>query len=406
VEMSADFKPTILLNTHVYPRHSADHVAPFMHDFAKACSTFARVVVHCPHAHGLAENEIIDGIEIRRFRYASDKKETLAYRGDMHKQVFGSPFKALLFIKFLRRWRKATKLLIKEISPDIVHAHWLFPGGYVTEKALTKGKRFYLSMHGTDVFLVKKRKLARGFAKRVLRRSEKAHFVSTALQEIITETCSRKPKDTDLILPMVFGLDDFVELSNGEKTGGFLFVGRLLEVKGVDVLIRSFSELCGSGETNWTLDIVGDGRERENLQSLVDKLELGNKVIFHGSLKPSQVKKMYQNSRALVLPSITTESGEQEGLGVVLLEAMSAGIPVIGTDCGGIPEIIHHEETGLLVSQNDVSSLCAALKRLQEDSELRESLVAGGKKFIQSSYTGNAMVDSIGEWYVNKDGVN
>jgi glycosyltransferase involved in cell wall biosynthesis len=205
---------------------------------------------------------------------------------------------------------------------------------------------------------------------------------------------------------MVFGLDDFVELSNGEKTGGFLFVGRLLEVKGVDVLIRSFSELCGSGETNWTLDIVGDGRERENLQSLVDKLELGDKVIFHGSLKPSQVKKMYQNSRALVLPSITTESGEQEGLGVVLLEAMSAGIPVIGTDCGGIPEIIHHEKTGLLVSQNDVSSLCAALKRLQEDSELRESLVAGGKKFIQSSYTGNAMVDSIGEWYVNKDGVN
>lgn len=405
MEMSDDSRPTILLNTHVYPRHSTDHVAPFMHDFAKACATFARVVVHCPHDQNLSENEIIDGVEIRRFRYASDEKETLAYRGDMHKQVFGSPLRALFFMKFLRRWRKATKSLIKEISPDIVHAHWLFPGGYVTGKALAKSKGFYLSMHGTDVFLVKKRKMARGMAKRVLRRSEKSHFVSTALQKIIADTCSRKPNSTDLILPMVFGLDEFVEINSKEKTGGFLFVGRLLEVKGVNVLIRSFSELCASNGINWPLDIVGDGREREDLELLVDELKLGDKVRFHGSLERSEVIEMYHNSRALVLPSITTASGEQEGLGVVLLEAMSAGIPVIGTDCGGIPEIIHHEKTGLLVRQNDVSSLCAALKRLQQDIELRESLVTGANQLIQSYYRGDAMVDSIREWYVNIDGI-
>lgn len=404
--VSEKFKPTILLNTHVYPRHSDDHVAPFLHEFAKACSTFARVIVHCPHERGLADREVLEGVEIRRFRYASEEKETLAYRGDMHKQVFGSPFRALLFIKFLRRWRKATKLLIKEISPDIVHAHWLFPGGYVTEKVLKKGERLYLSMHGTDVFLVQKRKLSRGFAKRVLRRSEKAHFVSTALQEIITETCSRQPKNNDLLLPMVFGLDDFINRSAKEKTGGFLFVGRLLEVKGVDVLIRSFSELCTSSDSPWTLDIVGDGRERGRLESLVKELKLTELVTFHGSLNPNEVKEKYHNSRAFILPSITTDSGEKEGLGVVLLEAMSAGIPVIGTDCGGIPEIIHHEKTGLLVPQNDVSSLSIALKRLQEDSVLRDNLVDGANQLIQSRYRGEAMIDSLREWYVGRDDVN
>ena len=77
-------KPIVLFNTHVYPRHRDDHVAPFMHDLAKVCSTFARVVVHCPHAPGLPLSENMDGVEIRRFRYAREHKQTLAYRGDMH----------------------------------------------------------------------------------------------------------------------------------------------------------------------------------------------------------------------------------------------------------------------------------------------------------------------------------
>ena len=87
MDESLNSMPLILFNTHVYPRYADDHVAPFMHDFAKLCSTFAKVVVHCPHAPGLPLQEIIDGVEIRRFRYAREHKQTLAYQGDMHKQV-------------------------------------------------------------------------------------------------------------------------------------------------------------------------------------------------------------------------------------------------------------------------------------------------------------------------------
>ena len=79
---------------------------------------------------------------------------------------------------------------------------------------------------------------------------------------------------------------------------------------------------------------------------------------------------------------------------------------MIGTDCGGIPEIIHHEKTGLLVPQNDVSSLSIALKRLQEDSALRDNLVSGANQLIKSHYRGDAVVESLREWYVGRDDVN
>jgi glycosyltransferase involved in cell wall biosynthesis len=389
-----------------------------MHDFARTCATFARVIVHCPHAEGLSQNEIIDGVEIRRFRYASDKKETLAYQGDMHKQVFASPFRAIFFLMFLHRWRKATKRLITETLPDIVHAHWLIPGGYVAAKALGKRKLpLYVSMHGTDVFLIKKRKIVRTIANKILRRSHGVHFVSHALQESISGSSSRVARDSDLILPMVFGLDDFADLrkpeQKDEKTGGFLFVGRLLEVKGVDVLIRSFAQLREdlaieqpSGHENWHLDIIGDGRQRQSLEELVKELQMGEMIRFHGSLAREKLIEKYHNANALILPSRTTASGEQEGLGVVLLEAMSAGVPVIGTDCGGIPEIIQDESTGLLVRQNDVNSLSRAMLRLQVDSVLREKLVAAGDELIQSRYNGEAMVEAIKKWYVNDDGRN
>lgn len=409
MELSTDSKPLILLNTHVYPRHRGDHVAPFMHDFAKTCTEFARVVVHCPHAEGLAESEIIDNVEIRRFRYAADAKETLAYRGDMHKQVLGSPKRLLFFLKFLRRWRKATQKLVNEIKPDIIHAHWLIPGGYVTMKAVSKKQPIHLSMHGTDVFLIRKRKIAQTLAKKVLKRTSAAHFVSNALREIIAESCSRPPIESDLLLPMVFGLDDFIDSRGSteklaEKGGGFLFVGRLLEVKGVDILLRAYSEIHAENSSDWCLDIVGDGPERTALESLADDLKLGDSVRFHGSLERGALREMYHDAKTLILPSRTTESGEQEGLGVVLLEAMSAAIPVIGSECGGIPEIIEDGVNGILVPQNDIDSLSQSMKRLQEDNVLRNRLVAGANRLMESCYSNDGMKNSIHEWYVGENG--
>lgn len=394
-------KPVIVMNTHVYPRHVGDHVAPFMHEFAKMCSSFARVVVHCPHAPGLAMSETFEGIEIRRFRYASESKQTLAYRGDMHKQVFRSPLKALLFLKFLWKWRKATKQIIRDVQPDAMHAHWLIPGGFITSKAMKKSKiPLFVSMHGTDVFLVRKRKAAQRIAKKIFQKSQKNHFVSMALQESIESSCQRKKNSNDLLLPMFFDFERFANIHREPDSKKILFVGRLMSVKGIDVLIEAFSHLQSTiGADGWTLDIVGDGPMREELLELTKERNVSGQVTFHGTLDREEVVKMYGASEIFVLPSKTTPSGEKEGLGVVLLEAMMSKVAVIGTDCGGIPEVITHQQTGLLIQQNDVEALSKAMQHLIEDDGFRKQLIEDAHAEMSQKYSRDAIQHQLKEWY-------
>ena len=330
-------KPVILFNTHVYPRHKDDHVAPFMHDLAKVCLSFARVVVHCPHAPGLPLQEMIEGVEIRRFTYAKERNETLAYRGDMHKQVKKSIGKAFLFYSFLRKWKRATKKLVQEINPDIVHAHWLIPGGYVTRKALGKEPPLFMSMHGTDVFLIDKMRIAQRLAKKAIHSAHNLHFVSEELRSIV----ERRYGDVggrDFVLPMVFGLESFSRAaSKPRETKRILFVGRLMEVKGVDVLIKAFSKFLENDSlSDYALDIVGDGPELDSLLHLARQEQIEEKIVFHGSKQRNEIADFYANADLFVLPSKTTALGEKEGLGLVVLEAMMSGGPVIGTGCGGI----------------------------------------------------------------------
>ena len=100
-----------------------------------------------------------------------------------------------------------------------------------------------------------------------------------------------------------------------------------------------------------------------------------------------------------VLPSKTTALGEKEGLGLVVLEAMIAGIPVIGTDCGGIAETIIHEKTGLIVPENDVNALQIAMVRILENSEYRDELVHNARTEIDQKYTDESLSNTMKQWY-------
>ena len=393
-------KPVILFNTHVYPRHKDDHVAPFMHDLAKVCLSFARVVVHCPHAPGLPLQEMIEGVEIRRFTYAKERNETLAYRGDMHKQVKKSIGKAFLFYSFLRKWKRATKKLVQEINPDIVHAHWLIPGGYVTRKALGKEPPLFMSMHGTDVFLIDKMRIAQRLAKKAIHSAHNLHFVSEELRSIV----ERRYGDVggrDFVLPMVFGLESFSRAaSKPRETKRILFVGRLMEVKGVDVLIKAFSKFLENDSlSDYALDIVGDGPELDSLLHLARQEQIEEKIVFHGSKQRNEIADFYANADLFVLPSKTTALGEKEGLGLVVLEAMMSGVPVIGTDCGGIKETIEHGKTGIIVAENDVDALHIAMMDLIKDVGKREQFSHHAHEEVTKKYSSESLVTAMKQWY-------
>jgi len=147
-----------------------------------------------------------------------------------------------------------------------------------------------------------------------------------------------------------------------------LFCGRLVERKGVQHLINAFSFLKNH---NTCLIVVGGGEMLQDLQSLVEKLKIKNKVIFYGRASDDELSDLRDISDIFVCPSITDKRGITEYLGLVIPEAMESGLPVIASNVGGITDIIEHEKNGLLVKPKDPKSIADAIDRLIQNEDLK-----------------------------------
>jgi glycosyltransferase involved in cell wall biosynthesis len=153
-----------------------------------------------------------------------------------------------------------------------------------------------------------------------------------------------------------------------------LFVGRLIPCKGLPNLFSALSKM----KTQPTLFLVGDGPETPMLLGLRDKLGLIDRIVFLGYQK--NPFPFIERADALVLPS------SEEGLGRSLMEAMALGTPVVGTRIGGIPDVITHEENGLLVEYGDIDALALACDRVL-DPAYGARLAAAGKKTSEERFS-------------------
>ena len=163
-----------------------------------------------------------------------------------------------------------------------------------------------------------------------------------------------------------------------------LFVGRLVPYKGVDVLLDAMAGL------NAVALIVGDGPQRGALEAQAHRLGITNRVRFLGSVTDQQLASLYRGCDVFVLPSVT----RQEAFGVVQLEAMAAGKPVVSTDLGtGVGWVNLHGETGYVVPPRDVSALGDAIRRLLADPELRRSMGDAAMRRVRSAFTVDRMID-------------
>ncbi|MDO5697677.1 MAG: glycosyltransferase [Dermatophilus congolensis] len=164
--------------------------------------------------------------------------------------------------------------------------------------------------------------------------------------------------------------------AGGDGRSTLLFVGRLVEGKGIDDLIRAYAQLEPSLRAQVDVDIVGEGDERAALEALAASVD--GTVRFHGRRPPDEVARMMRSATAFVGPSRRSSKGWVEGLGLVFLEAARAGVPTIGYRTGGIPEAVLDGETGLLVDPGDVDGLTAAMTAVVTDPQLRERLGRAG----------------------------
>jgi glycosyltransferase involved in cell wall biosynthesis len=159
------------------------------------------------------------------------------------------------------------------------------------------------------------------------------------------------------------------------------YVGRLVPEKGVDLLLQAAKDLPGM----WRLHIVGKGSERGAIKSLVSRLGLRPRVTLEERWLPSlRMPHFYRQLDALVLPS-RSQPNWVEQFGRVLIEAMACGVPVVGSDCGEIPNVIG--EAGLVFPEDDAETLRECLMRLMRDPALWSTLARRGRERVLNHFT-------------------
>ena len=174
-------------------------------------------------------------------------------------------------------------------------------------------------------------------------------------------------------------------------------VGRLSPEKGIAGLLVAFAELRKSNP-KVTLDLVGDGPERAQLDALVERLEIGEAVRFLGRLPEAETLRQIADSDVLVLPSF------MEGLPIVLMEAMALGLPVIASRVAGIPELVQDGKTGLLFTPSHWSELVSCLEQLCGDANLRDRLGRGGRRIVQEEFDIRSSAAQLEHIYVELHG--
>jgi colanic acid/amylovoran biosynthesis glycosyltransferase len=162
-------------------------------------------------------------------------------------------------------------------------------------------------------------------------------------------------------------------------------VGRLVEKKGFLDLLESCAILVKRGCVFWC-EIIGEGEEKIKLERCIADLQLGNYVRLFGARPQQEVMKKIQEASVFALPCVIGEDGNRDGLPTVLLEAMALGTACVSKDVTGIPEILHHEETGLQVPQQHPALLADALERLLLDTELRVQLALTARGLIEREF--------------------
>jgi len=280
---------------------------------------------------------------------------------------------------------------LRDREVRLLHAHFGVEGVYAVPTARALGVPLVTTLHGFDVSVTRRQLLASrkpSWVNYVTWR--RSLFETGATFVCVSEHIQRcaiewgYPAERTLTLPI--GVDtDVITPVPLPQTPRIVHVARLVEKKGTTDLLHAFAAVRRAVPAA-ELVIIGDGPLREQLGALAKELGVAETVRFTGVRPHAEVLATVARSRALCLPSVTASNGDQEGLGMVLLEAAATGRPVVGTRHGGIPEAVVDDVTGYLVAERDPAALADRLVALLKDPDLCQRLGAGGRAFVEDRF--------------------
>lgn len=380
----------VLVLASTFPAERDAEVPAFVRDLVDALHRLrptSRLTVLAPQRRGaLSARRAHAGFDEVRYRYAWPAAlEALTDHGilpTLRQRPWLLPVVPGLFVGLARALRRE----IAVNRPDVIHAHWFTPQGIV---AVREGRRagvpVVITSHASDVRVWR---LLPGIGPRLVRAhlpfaqrftavsartlaSAAAFFDAEAWAAIAARSA---------VIPM--GVADVASARPPGRGDGrhVLFLGRLVDKKGVDDLVRACARLP---LPDARLTIAGDGPERGALEALVRRSGLAGRVRFVGHVAGASKAALLASADVLALPSVVTRAGDAEGLPVVLLEGLAAGIPCVASDASGAGEVIAQGRSGWLVPQRDVPALADALHdALTMDASRRAEIVRAGRDAV------------------------
>lgn len=367
----------ILVVTTAFPRWPGDGHGSFIWEAVRAVAQQGvQMSVIATHSPGAATHERIEGVEIWRPRYWwPERMEVLRKEAAGLPVIWRKyPLARLQIVPFAAIYTLATARMVR--SADLIHAHWTIPAANALLARALYRRPLLVTVHGSDIDLVTANPAGAWLTRRVLRRCDRVMAVSRHLAG--ATAALGVPAGRINVIPDGVDSGLFAPAAPEGRAPLLVFAGSLVPRKGVTYLLQAMPPILRAFP-DYRLVIVGDGSQRAELERQAQNLALGQGVTFTGALSQSDVRQWMQRARLLVLPSI------EEGLGVVLLEALACGTPVVASRVGGIPDIVT-PAVGRLVAPGDPGQLAEAVCALLGDPPAWAEMSGRARERVVAEY--------------------
>lgn len=365
-------REVVVMITSSYPRFPGDTIGTFMEPIARGVAARGHQVHVVLPWHPELRRPDEDGVRFHVFRYAPTRSlNVFGYAGALKADVRLRPAAfAVAPLALASAWRLA-RHVARSVGATVIHGHWLLPSGAVAA-AMAGTRPVVISLHGSDVYVAERHRLAERVARGTLRR---AGWV-TACSDDLRDRAIALGATPDRIETVPYGVDASrfkpdiatrtalrTTLGVDERDPVLLTAGRFARKKGFEYLIDAVGVL----RAKWPrlrLVIAGGGDLDEELRARAKTREVEPLVQFAGVISQDQIAAHLAAADVSVVPSVRDEAGNVDGLPNTVLESLASGTPLVATTAGGIAAVVAHERTGLLVPERDAAALAAAIDRL------------------------------------------
>lgn len=379
----------VLFVTSTFPRHEDDDQVPWMLELILVLRELGvQVEVLAPTYAGLASHEV-RGIPVHRYRYFTRDREVVTHEAGAMNNLVGRRDLALPALALVGAGMAAAANLLRSRKFDVIHSQWPLPmglpaqaGAWASMLSHRQRPKLVASFHGAELALARRKSHYAPVLRWLSKNLDAAIANSSHTADSVRELAGVEPH----VIPWGPPRGTMGSKSGtGSKSSTprapdelptVLAVGRMIERKGFPVLARAAEQLRGRAR----VVIAGGGEYASVVEREISKRGVRDVVSMTGRVSDTELAELYSRCSVFCLPAIIDSRGETEGLGVVLIEAMNHGKPVVASRLGGIVDAVSDGETGLLVTPDDPAALAECLLRVTEDAELAGRLGSAGRE--------------------------